>query len=122
MSAFVDKMTGAREDKARWKHYRTRVTELSDGYRIAVEALERYLMRAGSQGHDASVSMWEDLVDLFEQAEADGTAIRLVVGDDPVEFADAFSANYGTSDWRSRERQRLIAHIEQAQSLDPAST
>ena len=35
--------------------------------------------------------MLEDLADLFEQAAADGTPIREIVGDDPVEFVEAFA-------------------------------
>ena len=33
--------------------------------------------------------MFDDVADLFERAAADGTPIREIVGDDPVEFADA---------------------------------
>ena len=36
-------------------------------------------------------SMLEDLADLFEQAAADGTPIREIVGEDPVEFVEAFA-------------------------------
>ena len=36
----------------------------------------------------------EDLADLFEQSAADGTPIREIVGEDPVEFAEAFLPNY----------------------------
>ncbi|MFE9577298.1 DUF1048 domain-containing protein [Nocardia sp. NPDC006044] len=38
--------------------------------------------------------MFEDLLDLFEQSAADGTPIREVVGQDPVEFIEAFARNY----------------------------
>ena len=34
--------------------------------------------------------MLEDLADLFEQGAADGTPIREIVGEDPVEFVEAF--------------------------------
>ena len=36
--------------------------------------------------------MIEDLADLFERAAADGTPIREIVGDDPVEFVETFAA------------------------------
>jgi DNA-binding ferritin-like protein (Dps family) len=38
--------------------------------------------------------MLEDLADLFEQAAANGIPIRGIVGQDPVEFAEAFLRNY----------------------------
>lgn len=115
MSDFIEKVVGDLGEKKRWKQYKARVATLPGGYRIAAEGIERYLMHAGAQGYDASVQMWEDLVDLFEQAAADGTAIRDIVGDDPVEFAETFSANYGTKDWRARERRRLEKAIDEAE-------
>jgi len=54
--------------------------ELSNG----VEALERYLMYAGPGGDGArAASMFEDLLDLFEQSAANGTPIREIVGRTP---------------------------------------
>ena len=39
-------------------------------------------------------SLLEDLADLFERAAADGTPIREIVGEDPVEFVEALVQNY----------------------------
>ena len=116
MNNILDTVVGDRDQKRRWKQYRSRVAALPGAYRTAIEGLEHYIMRAGAQGHDASVQMWEDLVDLFERATADGTGIRTLVGDDPVGFADDFSANYGTKDWRSHEKARLIEAIARAEA------
>ena len=78
---------------------------LPASYRTAVEALERYLMycRAGWR-RERAASMFEDLVDLFEQSAANGTPIREIVGEDPVEFLEAFVRNYPDGQWRLRER------------------
>ncbi|MBO9578029.1 MAG: DUF1048 domain-containing protein [Microbacteriaceae bacterium] len=113
--SFIDKLVGDLGEKKRWKQYKARVAAMPAPYRTAVEGLERYMMIAGAQGYDASVQIWEDLADLFEQAAADGTAVRDVVGDDPVAFADDFAANYGSKDWRTKERQRLVETIERAE-------
>ena len=43
---------------------------------------------------DSAASEFEDLADLFEQGAADGTPIREIVGEDPVEFVEAFAQNY----------------------------
>jgi DNA-binding ferritin-like protein (Dps family) len=117
MSGFIEKFTGDLGQKKRWRQYRARVAALPEGYRTAVEGFQRYLMYAGSQGLDATVELWEDLADLFEQAAADRTPIHDIVGDDPVAFAAAFSANYGTRDWRSREQRRLGDAIAEADRL-----
>ncbi|WP_433775311.1 DUF1048 domain-containing protein [Microbacterium sp. gxy059] len=58
---------------------------------------------------------FEDLADLFEQASADGTPVREVVGDDPVDFAESFAANYGEAGWIGRERRRLNEAIDRAE-------
>jgi len=111
VSGFIEKITGDLGEKQRWRQYRARVGAMPAPYRTAAASIERYLLHAGAQGTDASVQIWEDLADLFEQAAADGTPIRDIVGADPVAFADAFAANYGTKDWRAKAQQRLRTSI-----------
>ncbi|MFT4296336.1 MAG: DUF1048 domain-containing protein [Micropruina sp.] len=88
---------------------------LPANYRTAVEALERYLMHTGGIARgDVVVTMYTDLVDLFEQSAADGTPIRDIVGNDPVEFVEDFVANYADGSWIRKERDRLRTAIDQA--------
>jgi DNA-binding ferritin-like protein (Dps family) len=56
--------------------------------------------------------MLDDLADLFEQSAADGTPIREIVGENPVEFAETFLRNYSEGQWINKERERLINAIE----------
>ena len=53
-----------------------------------------------------------------DQVAANGTPIREVVGEDPVECAEAFLRNYPEGQWISRERERLISAIERAAGED----
>jgi len=62
--------------------------------------------------------MFEDLADLFERAAADGTPIRAVVGEDPVEFVEAFLQNYTKGGWVTRARERLVDAIARAEGED----
>ncbi len=102
-------------EKRRWREYKARVAMLPEPYRGVVDAFERYLMVAGGVVDGESVaSLFENLADLFEQGAADGTPIREIVGEDPVEFIEAFIRNYADGDWRARERQRLISAIDVA--------
>jgi DNA-binding ferritin-like protein (Dps family) len=105
-------------DKRRWREYKARTRRLPASYRTAVEALERYLMHFGPADGGSAASMFEDLADLFEQSAADGTPIRAVVGEDPVEFAEAFLRNYPQGQWINRERERLRNAIERAAAED----
>jgi len=63
--------------------------------------------------------MFEDLADLFERAAADGTPIRDIVGEDPVEFVEAFVQNYSKGGYvPTRARERLTSVIERAEEED----
>ncbi len=113
--SWIEKVTGSLEQKREYREYRARVHALPAKYREAVEALERYFMYCGgiAQG-DVLVKMSDDLATLFEQAAATGTPIRGIVGDDPVEFAETFLANYSEGGWQRKERARLVAAIDRA--------
>ena len=105
-------------DKRRWRQYKARVKQLPPNYRTAVEGIERYLMHFGSLDGDNAASLFEDVADLFERAAADGTPLREIVGNDPVEFVDELIRNYAKSGYVARERQRLINAIDQAAGED----
>ena len=62
--------------------------------------------------------MLQDLADLFEQSAANGTPIREIVGEDPVEFAEAFLRNYPKGQWINRERERLTNAIDRVAGSD----
>ena len=115
ISKFISKVVG---DKRRWRQYKARTRELPENYRTAVEALERYLMYFGRADGTGAASMFEDLADLFEQSAADGTPIREIFGEDPLEFVEAFIQNYPEGQWISRERKRFISAIERAAGED----
>lgn len=122
MTKWYEYVTGSLEDKRRYREYKARCQGLPANYRTAVEALDRYLMRFGgiTKG-DTLVTMLDDLVTLFEQAAADQTPVRGVVGDDPVGFAEEFLANYAEDQWISKERTRLAEAIDHAAALEAGS-
>jgi DNA-binding ferritin-like protein (Dps family) len=113
---FISKVIGP---KRRWRAYKARVRQLPENYRTTVEAIERYLMHFGPMDGDSAASLLEDVADLFERAAADGTPIREIVGEDPVEFVEALVGNYEKGGYVTRERERLtdaIARAEEARS------
>jgi DNA-binding ferritin-like protein (Dps family) len=102
-------------EKRLYRQYKARIAALPTPYRTAAQALERYLTYFGAiTKGDVVLSMLGDLVDLFEQSAADGTPVRSVVGDDPVEFAEEFIRNYSEGQWINKERARLIEAIDDA--------
>lgn len=98
--------------KRRYWRYKARTKQLPVKYHTAIDALERYLMFFGPGTGGNLMAMLEDLADLFEQSAASGTSVRAVVGEDPVEFAEAFLRNYPEGQWIGRERERLTNAID----------
>ena len=118
---WIELVTGSLEQKKQYRRHKARMKQLPANYRAAAEALERYLMYArGIAKGDVAVRMYGDLVDLFEDSAANGTPIRDIVGEDPVEFVETFVANYSEGSWINKERDRLTTAIDRA-SADESS-
>ena len=117
---WIEQVTGSPAQKKRYRQYKARMKQLPPDYRAAVGALDRYLMYAGGIAKgDTLVKMMEDLADLFEQNAANGTPIRAVVGEDPVEFVETFLQNYSEGQWINKERERFVKAIDRAVGEDP---
>ncbi|PFG21205.1 DUF1048 domain-containing protein [Serinibacter salmoneus] len=113
---WIEKLTGDLGQKKQYREFKARIAALPQPYRAAGKALERYLMYLGPANDGAVlVAMLGDLADLLEQAAADGTPLRQVVGEDPAEFADTFIAGYEGGSWIRRERERLADAIAEAE-------
>ena len=116
-SKFISKVVGP---KGQWRRYKARVRQLPPDYRTAVDAIERYLMHFGPMDGDSAASLFDDVEDLFEQAAADETPIREIVGADPVEFVEALVRNYSKGGYVDRERERLVDAIDRAARNKPS--
>jgi len=100
------------EQKRRYWRYKARKQLLPAKYRTALDAVERYVWNSASGRMDSLLPLMEDLADLFEQSAANGTPLRDVVGDDPVEFAETLLQNYPEHMWINQARKRLTHTIE----------
>ncbi|WP_284763531.1 DUF1048 domain-containing protein [Arthrobacter sp. efr-133-R2A-63] len=118
-AGWIEQLTGSLEQKRQYRQNKARVERLPADYRAVATALERYLMYFGAiTKGDVLLRMLGDLTDLFEQSAADGTPIRAIVGDDPVEFAETFMRNYTGGQWINKERERLVKAIDAAAGDD----
>lgn len=112
---WIEKITGDLADKKKYKEFKARMKALPTGYREAGAAVERYVLYLGPTDDGKQlIVMLNDLADLFEQGVADGTPIRQLVGEDPVEFAETFMSNYGGGSWIKKEGARLAKSIDAA--------
>jgi DNA-binding ferritin-like protein (Dps family) len=115
MANWIENLTGSFEQKKLYNQYRARIDALPEPYGTAAKALQRYFMYyAGFTEGDTLVAMMSDFVDLWERAAADGTSVRAIVGDDPVEFAETFAQSYSGTHWIDKERVRLTKAIDEA--------
>ncbi|MFD4326850.1 DUF1048 domain-containing protein [Nocardioides sp. NPDC058538] len=111
--SMFEAVVGELELKKRWRQLKARKQQLPENHRKAHDAVERYLMYSAGIADGAIVTaMAEDLLELFEQAAADGTPVSAIVGDNPVEFAEEFARNYSEGAWIKKERARLNEAIQ----------
>lgn len=115
MAKWIETITGSLEQKREYRRYAARIEALPDPYGTVAKAVQRYLMYYGGvTDGDTLVTMSGDLADLWERAAADGTPVRTIVGDDPVEFAETFAQAYNGRRWIDKERDRLTKAVEDA--------
>jgi DNA-binding ferritin-like protein (Dps family) len=117
---WIETLTGSLEHKKQYKQHRARIDRLPEPYAATAKAFERYLMYYGGiTDSETLVRMLGDLADLWERAALDGTPVRDIVGDEPVEFAETFAQSYLGTRWIDKERARLIQAIETAEREAP---
>ena len=113
---WIELVTGSLEQKKQYKRDRVRIAALSEPYRTVAKALWRYFMYyPGITDADDTLKMSGDFADLWERAAADGTPVRAIVGENPVEFAETFARTYARTEWIDKERARLTKAIEDAE-------
>ena len=118
---WIELVTGSLEQKKQYRQDSKRIEALPEPHRTAAKALNRYLMYAGGvTDGETMVQMFADHADLWERAAADGTPVRAVVGDDPVDFAETFAASYAGKRWIDKERERLTTAINDAEAGTPS--
>jgi len=117
VAKWIETLTGPLEQKKQYRQDKARIDGLPEPYGTAAKAMHRYLMySSGVTDGDTLITMFTDLADLWERAATDGTPLRDIVGDDPVEFAEAFAQAYSAKQWLDKERARLVKAIDEAET------
>ena len=116
---WIEALTGSLEQKKQYKQDKARIEALPEPYATAAKAMHRYVMYYGGiTDGETLMKMFGDLADLWERAAIDGTPVRAIVGNDPVEFAETFAQAYSGRQWIDKERKRLTEAIDQAVAED----
>lgn len=112
---WIETLTGSLEQKKQYRQAMARIEALPEPYGSVAKAFNRYFLYYGSFSNgDTLVTMIGDHADLWERAALDGTPVRVVVGDDPVEFAEEFVRSYSGKQWIDKERARLTDAVNAA--------
>jgi len=110
---WIELVTGSLEQKKQYRQYRAALEALPEPYLSAAKAVDRYFMSSGGiTDGETLVRMLGDFIELWQRAAVDGTPVRDIVGDDPVEFAETFRAAYSGKEWIDKERERLRKAID----------
>ena len=118
---WIELVTGSLEQKKQYRQYKARIEALPEPYGTVANALQRYFMYYGGvTDGDTALKMMGDFADLWERAAVDGTSVRAIVGEDPVEFAETFAQAYTGAQWIDKERARLRKAIEGAEGAQEA--
>ncbi|CAN5148782.1 hypothetical protein BH11ACT5_BH11ACT5_05250 [soil metagenome] len=110
---WIEALTGSLGQKKQYKQDKARIDGLPEPYGTAAKAMHRYFMYYGGiTDGETLVTMFTDLADLWERASLDGTPVRDIVGDDPVDFAETFARAYSGQQWIDKERARFTKAID----------
>ena len=113
---WIETLTGSLEQKKQYKQYKARIEGAPEPYAARPRRSSGTSCTTGaSRTATPSITMFGDFADLWEGAAADGTPVREIVGDDPVEFAETFAQAYTGKQWIDKERARLNKAIDDAE-------
>jgi len=119
---WIELVTGSLEQKKQYKQSKARLDALPEPYHSVANAFNRYFMYYGGvTDGDTIVQMFSDLADLWERAAIDGTPVSVIVGEDPIEFAESFAQAYGGKRWIDKERARLNEAVDKANAKEAGS-
>lgn len=110
---FIKLVIGDLDEKREYKELMKRVDALPKEYSFAFKKIQKYMYTVGAPGGDMNIftdmTMFQDLVELFEISAADGRKIVDVIGNDADKFSDEFMSAYRMD--RGAMREKLNSEI-----------
>lgn len=106
LDSIIKLIIGDMEEKRAYKQMMKRVDNLPKDYRFAFRKIQHYMFTVGPPDGDMAIfmdlTMFTDLVDLFEVSAADGRQVLDVIGSDVGKFSDDFMRASVTNAEKSR--------------------
>jgi DNA-binding ferritin-like protein (Dps family) len=108
LDSIIKLIIGDLEEKRVYKQFMKRVNALPKDYRFAFRKIQHYMFCVGPPGGDMTIftdlTMFTDLVDLFEASAAEGKQVLDVIGSDVGKFCDEFMRASVTNTETLREK------------------
>lgn len=108
--SFWDRISG-NDINREWKEYNTRAKKLPADYQSAWLQINAELWQRSDNTGRNIIPLLEGVVELFEEASADGRRVEDVLGGDIKGFCAALAGEQGAKTYRDRWRDRLNASV-----------
>ncbi|MEG0152208.1 MAG: DUF1048 domain-containing protein [Cellulosilyticaceae bacterium] len=106
--SIIKLIIGDLDDKRAYKQMMKRVDVLPKDYKFAFYKIQNYIYTVGSINADMSIfkdmTMFTDLIDLFEASAVEGRLVIDVIGSNVDSFSDEFMSAYITNEETQREK------------------
>ena len=113
MNKFLEKIIGDISAKKEWKAIEARAKALPREYRIVYDEMKNYLFKSAGLG---SIEVFKGIVELFEEAAANGKSVLEITGDDVAAFCDELVR--GEKTYTENWRQKLNLDIKKKLGKD----
>lgn len=106
--SIIQFIIGDLHDKRVYKQMMKRVNALPKDYKFAFRKIQHYIYTVGSINADKTIfddiTIFTDLIDLFEASAAEGRQVIDVIGSEVDKFSDEFMSTYITNTETKREK------------------
>ena len=108
LDSIIKLIIGDMEEKRVYKQMMKRADVLPKDYRFAFRKIQHYMFRVGPPGGDMTIftdlTMFTNLLDLFEASATEGRQVLNVIGSDVGKFCDEFMRASVTNTETLREK------------------
>lgn len=108
----LELVVGNLEEKKTYRQFMKRVNALPDEYRYTFKKIQQYMYTLGSES--CNMSIFKDLVDLFEASASENKPVLQVIGNDVASFCDELilASTTNTQCLREKLNQEILNYFD----------
>ncbi len=114
----IELMIGDLEEKRSYRRLTKRVEALPEDYRIAFKKIRNYIYYSGVTG--CNMTIFSDLIELFEISAAEGKSVVDIVGGEAGSFCDELirAASIDIVTLRDKLNHEILEHFNMEESTN----